>query len=82
MLGALVNHELNRVFIFTLTDRSRLNTLFRFLIIAVLGFMLNFCIMILMVNFTEIYYLLCQIAATLVVVILTFTLNKFWTFQA
>ena len=79
--GALVNHELNRKILFRLTIRSHFNTAIRFLLTATLGFFVNIGIIFILVESANIYYLFAQIIATLAVYLITFFINKLWTFQ-
>ena len=82
VIGALVNHELNRLFVFPGTRRNRQDTLTRFFLVACLGFLLNFGIMFFMVQGLGVYYVIAQLTATVTVFAMTFAVNKVWTFQA
>ncbi len=82
VVGALVNHELNRLFVFPRTARKRSDTLGRFLAVACFGFLINFAIIFYMIELLGVYYFIAQVTATLTVFVMTFTLNKVWTFQA
>lgn len=81
VVGALINHELNRGVVFTATRSARRNTFGRFMLIAVLGFGLNLAVMVFLVDGLGAYYLISQIVATLAVFLVTFAFNKRWTFQ-
>lgn len=81
VVGALINHELNRWIVFAATYRSRRTTLTRFMLIAALGFLLNLAVMSLLADVFQVYYLLSQLLATLTVFLVTFAFNKTWTFQ-
>ncbi|XOZ33030.1 GtrA family protein [Halomonadaceae bacterium KBTZ08] len=81
IVGALINHELNRGIVFAGTSHSRRTTLTRFMLIAAMGFLLNLAVMALLTDVLDVYYLLSQLLATLTVFLVTFAFNKIWTFQ-
>lgn len=79
--GAVANHELNRKILFRDTSRSHLDTATRFLVIAVIGFLINLGIMFLLTHLADLYYLVAQVLATFTVFVITFFANRSWTFQ-
>lgn len=79
--GAVINHELNRGILFKRTPRSYLASGIRFFSTAVVGFMMNLGIMMLLVSVFAVHYLLAQIFATGIVFLITFVINKRWTFK-
>lgn len=78
--GALVNYWLNYHFTFT-SSRSHRATLPRFLCVAALGVGLSGIIVDTVSTRLEQHYLLGQLLATLVVLVVGFLLNRVWTFQ-
>ncbi|TVP60374.1 MAG: GtrA family protein [Halomonadaceae bacterium] len=82
VVGALVNHGLNRQFVFAASGRSYRESGLRFMVIAVLGFLLNFVIMGALLHGLGVNYLIAQVVATGVVFMVSFTANKSWTFSA
>jgi putative flippase GtrA len=79
-VGAVLSYGLNRRFTFT-SDRSHREAGWRFAIVAGTAFVLNAGLMALFVDGLALPYLPSQIAATGVVVLWTFGLNKAWTFS-
>lgn len=53
----------------------------RYVVVGVIGTALDFLILYLLVNFAHIYYLIAATLSVAVVIWVSFTLNKFWTFQ-
>lgn len=70
---------LNRKFTFG-SDFSY-NKLLRFLAVSAIGFTLNFFIMYLVVNILSLHYSIGELATTLVIPIINFILNNYWTFK-
>jgi len=79
VVGALINYILNYKYTFS-CKKSHHETLFRFLLVAVIGALINSGIMYLGTALWSVNYLLTQIVATGIVLIQNFTLNKLWTF--
>ena len=80
IVGAFVNHELNRKILFKETLKSHLTTAQRFFVIATIGFFINLGIMFLILNILNTQYVLAQFIATVTVFFITFFVNKTWTF--
>ena len=80
--GAVINHELNRRFLFHRTQRSYRASAVRFFIVAAAGFLVNLSVMFVLADIFSVYYLIAQVVATGLVFLVTFLVNKFWTFQA
>jgi putative flippase GtrA len=57
------------------------NTLLRFLIVSAIGFTLNFGIMYLVVNILSLHYVIGELITTLIIPIINFILNNYWTFK-
>ncbi|MGP9831169.1 GtrA family protein [Marinobacter sp. NSM] len=82
VVGAVINHELNRRYVFRGAGGRYAETAVRFFGIAVLGFCLNMLAMYVLHSLMHVYYLLAQLIATAGVFLVTFVLNKSWTFKA
>ena len=82
ILGAIINHELNRILVFPTTANNRWVTFSRFMMIAALGFLVNVSVMAGLTVVGELHYFAAQIIATGAVFASTFILNKIWTFNA
>ncbi len=80
--GAVINHELNRRVLFHRTQRSYSGSAVRFFIVATAGFLVNLSVMYVLTGIFSAYYLVAQVAATGLVFLVTFLVNKLWTFQA
>lgn len=79
VVGALINYILNYKYTFS-SSHPHGRTLFRFLVVALIGALVNSGIMYLGTSLLSINYLLTQIFATGLVLMQNFVLNKFWTF--
>ena len=70
---------LNRKFTFG-SDFSY-NKLLRFLAVSAIGFTLNFFIMFMVVNVFSLHYSIGELITTLIIPIINFLLNNYWTFK-
>lgn len=77
--GALINYILNYHITFK-SNKSHREALTKFLIIAVIGAVINTFIMYLGTSQLHFHYLLVQIIATLIVLFWNFIINKIWVF--
>lgn len=80
--GAVINHELNRRFLFHRTQRSYSGSAVRFFMVAAAGFLVNLSVMYVLTDVFSAHYLIAQVVATGLVFLVTFLVNKLWTFQA
>ncbi|KXU91585.1 hypothetical protein CR51_31785 [Caballeronia megalochromosomata] len=80
VLGACVNYVLNHRFTFGKTAPHK-QALPRFLAVAGLGVLVNGASMSVLVDYTGLHYLLAQVCATALVLLLTFALNSCWSFR-
>ncbi len=78
-VGACVSYALNRRYTFA-TERSHAAAGWRFLVIAGLGFCATWALMVLFVNHMALPYLPMQVLTTLLVMAVSFTGHKFWSF--
>lgn len=77
--GALINYILNYRVTFN-SDKRHREALTRFLTVACLGAILNGLIMSLGIYIFDLHYLVIQVIATCIVLIVNFAANKHWTF--
>ena len=78
--GAGVNYALNHSLTFRSTQKHRV-ALTKFLTVAAAGMVLNGSIVTAGVRWLQVHYFIAQIAATGAVLIITFLLNRAWTFR-
>ena len=81
LLGAWINYALNYHFTFRSSKRHREAAL-KFAAIAIVGLLLNTIFMWVGVEVFGAHYLLSQIVTTGLVLLWSFTGNRYWTFQA
>jgi putative flippase GtrA len=74
------SYLLNRNWTFQ-SDQKHTRTLPRYLIVSGVGFLSNFLLMYFMVNVLGIWYMTAQILTALVIPIMNFLLNRYWTFS-
>ena len=79
IVGALINYVLNYRITFNSNKRHR-EALTKFFSVASLGAVINATIMTAGINLFDIHYLVIQVVATCIVLVLNFTANKYWTF--
>lgn len=79
LCGAAVAYIGNRKFTFLSNTPNRI-ALPRFLVIAALGAALNSLQVWVLTNYFDMYYFAAQVIATIIVLIVTYHLNKQWTF--
>ena len=80
LCGAAASYLLNRRMTFTGSSAGHVHALPRFMAIALLGAVLNGAVVWLGVQQFGWHYLLAQALATVLVLGLTFRLNRLWTF--
>jgi putative flippase GtrA len=78
-VGALVNYMLNYRFTFN-SDKPHSDTLPKFLAVAASGAGLNYAVMWLGIEALHIHYLAAQIAATALILMWNYWVNRVWTF--
>jgi putative flippase GtrA len=77
--GALVNYVLNHRWTFA-SDRTHEHALPRFAAVALAGIAINAIVMGTMLSLVGVHYLVAQIVATGVVFVVSFLVNRAWTF--
>jgi putative flippase GtrA len=80
IVGAIVNYALNRRITFKSKSNHR-DTLPKFAATAALGVLLNGLVMKVLAEDHQVNYLIAQIIATGLVLMLTFVINSIWTFR-
>lgn len=80
LCGACVSYVLNRRTTFSASGAVHSQAVPRFTVIVLLGAFLNGVLVWLGVNLLGWHYLLAQVLATVLVMGLTFRLNRLWTF--
>jgi len=80
MVGASVNYVLNYRHTFDSKARHR-DAAPKFVIVALVGILINMLVMLVLVAILGVYYLVAQILATGVVLGWNFLGNRFWTFR-
>ncbi|MFV2058840.1 MAG: GtrA family protein [Thiohalomonadales bacterium] len=79
IVGALINYTLNYRITFR-SQKRHIETLPKFLVVAIIGSSTNGLIMFYALKYTNLHYMLIQVTATAIVLIMNFSLNKVWTF--
>ena len=77
--GGVLSYALNRRHTFR-SDRPHGEAVWRFAMVAFVGFLLTFLLMALLVDRWRVPYLLAQVLTTGLVMFWTFAANRFWTF--
>jgi len=80
LLGTITNYFLNRNFVFSSKTEHRV-ALWKFFAIAGVGLLVNMGTIYLVSKSTTISIWLVQVLVTVVVFVITFSLNKLWTFH-
>lgn len=78
-IGALINYVLNYRFTFG-SGKRHSEALPKFLLVAVSGAVLNYAVMWLLTREAAVHYLAAQLAATALVLVWNYLLNRGWTF--
>lgn len=79
IIGALINYILNYRITFN-SNKQHHEALTKFFTVALLGAVLNGSMMSLGINIFNLHYLIAQVLATCIVLVLNFVANKYWTF--
>lgn len=79
VVGAVVSYVLNRAFTFEST-RSHAGAVPRFVVVALVSFILNGALMDLLVHRLGVFYLLAQVITTAVTMLWTFSGYRVWAF--
>lgn len=80
LVGGVISYTLNYRFTFRSTKQHG-EALTKFLAVAAIGFLLNGAVMAAFTGPGGVHYLLAQLVATGVVLLWTFSCNRFWTFR-
>ena len=80
LAGGVVSYRFNRTHAFA-SDRPHQEALWRFAVVASVGFVVTGFLMDLLHEQWGLHYLLAQVFATGTVMLWSFVANKFWTFK-
>ena len=80
LVGGVVSYRLNRSHAFA-SDRPHKEAVWRFVVVASVGFVVTGFLMELLHEQWGLHYLLAQVVATGTVMFWSFVANKFWTFK-
>ena len=80
LCGAIVSYLVNRHLTFSSTSVRQLHAVARFMLVAIFGAALNGCLVWVGVSLLAWHYLAAQVVATILVLGLTYRLNRSWTF--
>jgi len=78
-VGAAVNYGLNHRFTFHSTAPHG-RAFSRFMLVATAGMIFNAAVLQIAIYFLDLHYLAAQVAATAIVFLVTYELNRRWTF--
>jgi len=81
LCGGILSYSFNRRHTFA-SDRPHGEAVWRFMLVAGVGFLLTFLFMALLVDKWGRPYLLAQVLTTGLVMVWTFTANRYWTFAS
>lgn len=81
LVGAWINYSMNYRFTFKSTQRHR-ESIAKFAVVATVGLVLNTLFMWLGVDVLRAHYLPSQIVTTGLVLLWSFSANRFWTFRS
>ena len=79
IIGAIINYVLNYFYTFR-SDKGHMEAMVKFWLIAVCGWIINAAIMALNEYVVGFHVIPAQLMATAVVFVITFLMNKRWTF--
>jgi putative flippase GtrA len=75
------NYILNRYFTFHNSDNHVASQFLSFLIISIIGFLLNTILLYLLQKNTKINFYICKVIVTIIVIIWNFSANSLYTFK-
>lgn len=78
--GAIVNYLLNHRLTFV-SDACHKVALPKFMVVAIIGMVANVWMLYALLELLVIHYMIAQCLVTVLVMCITYTLNKFWTFS-
>lgn len=80
LFGAITNYYCNYYITFK-SNSTHVKTMLKFFIVALFGLVINYMIFYMSYTYYGFHHLLSQIFATGVVFVLTFCINKLWTYN-
>jgi putative flippase GtrA len=81
LFGVVNNYFLNKYFTFHNNDNNLASQFLSFLIISIIGFLLNTSFLYLLQKNTKINFYVCKVIVTVIVFIWNFTANSLYTFK-
>lgn len=81
ILGAFINYYFNYRYTFNSTKRHR-ESASKFAVVAISSVLLNTFFMWVGVDVFRAYYLVAQVASTVLVLVWSFSVNQWWTFRS
>jgi putative flippase GtrA len=81
LFGVVNNYFLNKYFTFHNNDNHLATQFLSFLIISIIGFLLNTTFLYLLQKNTKINFYVCKVMVTVIVFIWNFTANSLYTFK-
>lgn len=79
VVGGVISYTLNYGHVFR-SDQKHLPTAGKFVAVALAGLVFNSAVMWVLAHEAGLHYLLSQMAATLIVMVWSYTANRYWTF--
>lgn len=80
-VGALINYTLNYKYLFR-SQKCHRESMPKFFVVALAGLGLNSIVVSLGIDAAHLNYLVAQFAATAIVLVWNFSINKIWTFSS
>lgn len=81
LVSSIANYLLNYYFTFS-SSASHSLAIVKFLVVALIGLLINSLLIYVMTEMISIYYIIAQIVATLAVLIWNFFAHKYWTYKS
>lgn len=80
IIGAVINYFLNHIYTFRSNIKHK-EGLHKFFTVGLIGLLLNTLIMSLLTGLLSVHYFVSQVAATGIVLLWNFEINRIWTFK-
>ncbi len=80
VVGAITNYQLNYHYTFA-SDKGHAEAMSKFFTVAIVGMLFNGLVMYFCVDLLGMLYLFAQLVATALVLLWTFSANRWWTFR-
>lgn len=80
IIALLLQYALNHRWTFR-SKRSHKSSLWRYIVVSLSGFALNFGMMAMLIDYFHIWYIAAQVSVIAVVPLFNFVLNRYWAFS-